>query len=121
MNSDYIKYLMGEECDEKDKNKYSIEKHGENFTLFFRHEPWHHGYNLCTLIDFDYNKDQTIKMIEDALNKETEVCIWTHKKSAIYTDCGNTSNWPVDDKHEFCPFCGKRRLSVMEVEEHNES
>jgi hypothetical protein len=56
------------ECNCKDE--YSIESHGKDYVLYFGRCDHRHGFNLCTLSDFDIDGELTRNKIVEALNKE---------------------------------------------------
>jgi len=49
---------------------YSIEPHGPpgQYALYFGRSPHFHGYNLCAVLDFDANGENTRRMLVDSLN-----------------------------------------------------
>lgn len=54
---------------------YSIQPHGKpgNFVLLLGHDNQHHGYNLCSLSDFDTNGEMTREAIVDGLNDKVRL------------------------------------------------
>lgn len=55
--------------------KYSIQPHGKpgNFILLLGCDNQHHGYNLCTLSDFDNNGEMTRESIVEGLNDKVRL------------------------------------------------
>jgi hypothetical protein len=59
--------------------KYTIEVHGKDragkdaYVLYVGRDNQHHGYNLCTLSDFDMNGDSTRQLLTDSLNDTAAV------------------------------------------------
>ncbi len=49
-------------------DKYSIEKHGKGYALYYGRCQHRHGFNLCLLSEFDSEGQQTRALIERALN-----------------------------------------------------
>jgi hypothetical protein len=60
--SDIIKDMLNCNC----KDKYSIEKHGDAYALYFGRCDHKHGYNLAKISDLALNCD--LKEIERLLN-----------------------------------------------------
>jgi hypothetical protein len=58
------------DCGLNKNMKFSIEKHccDEYYVLYYGRDLHHHGYNLCTISDFDNNGESIRALIVNALN-----------------------------------------------------
>lgn len=69
-----IQALTSVKSEQIKQGKYSIELVDDGlYKLFVGRDNEHHGAWICSLCEFDANKEATIKTILDALNKTTEV------------------------------------------------